>query len=93
VRGGMGRSGGAAAPRTPAVPVCGPRRDRQAGNIMSIARQPGGAPDAVLREYERRRSNRQVFVGVLPAFVMAVAAAAVNPWWGWSISGGKAAWD
>jgi len=46
--------------------------------VLSIARQL--APDAVIREYEYRRSNRQVFVGVLPAFVMAIAAAAVNPW-------------
>jgi hypothetical protein len=46
--------------------------------VLSIGRQL--APEAVIREYEYRRSNRQVFVGVLPAFVMAVVAAAVNPW-------------
>lgn len=46
--------------------------------LFSIGRQL--AADSVIREYEYRRSNRQVFVGVLPAFIIAVAAAVINPW-------------
>jgi hypothetical protein len=46
--------------------------------MLNIGRQL--APDAVIREYEYRRSNRQIFVGVLPAFAIVVSAAIVNPW-------------
>jgi hypothetical protein len=45
---------------------------------LSIGRQI--AHETIIREYEYRRSNRQVFIGVLPAFIIAVTAAVINPW-------------
>jgi hypothetical protein len=46
--------------------------------VLNIGRQL--APDTVIREYEYRRSNRQIFVGILPAFVITIIASIVNPW-------------
>jgi hypothetical protein len=46
--------------------------------VLNIGRQL--APDTVIREYEYRRSNRQIFVGILPAFVITTIASIVNPW-------------
>lgn len=56
--------------------------------VLSLGRQL--ATDDVTREYEYRRSNRQVFVGVLPAVLVLIAAGLINPfssvsWHEWTI--------